>query len=138
MLILIVIPTVLLAIVTVSVVMDIVNNRRLRRLADQRSGETICHFARSLDYRRLDTKIMRAVYEGVQPYLIPAFPIRASDDLDQTYRIDREDLDELAYEIAGRCGRSVDGFEQNPYYGRVSTVSELIEFLCAQPKAQGL
>lgn len=94
--------------------------------------------ARSLDYRRLDTKIIRAVYEGFQPYLIPAFPIRASDDLDPTYRIDREDLDDLAYGITGRCGRSVDGFEQNPYYGKVSTVSELIEFLCAQPKARKL
>lgn len=127
--------TALLTIVAGSIVINILENRRLRWLADERPGETICHFARSLDYRRLDTRIIRAVHEGFQFYLGPGFPVRASDDLDQTYRIDPEDLDDLALEIADRCGRSRDGWERNPYFGRVSTVSDLIEFLCALPKA---
>jgi hypothetical protein len=121
---------------TTVVTVSILEHRRLRRLADERQGESICHFARSLNYRRLDTKIIRAVYEGLQGYLGTWFPVRASDDLDQTYRIHREDLDDLAVEIATECGRTDHGWEQNPYYGRVSTVSDLIEFLCALPKAE--
>jgi hypothetical protein len=112
----------LLTIVVVNIVTSILEHRRLRRLADERQGDTICHFARSLDYRRLDTKIVRAVYEGLQGYLGPWLPVRASDYLDQTYCIDWEDLDDLVTEIAGRCGRSMDGWERNPYYGKVSTV----------------
>jgi hypothetical protein len=106
----------------------------LRHLASQRQGETICHLARSLDYRRLDTKIIRAVYNGVRPYLPDGFPVRASDDLDETYCIDRDDMDDMAVEIAERNGRTLDCWEQNPYVGRVRTVSDLIEFLCALPR----
>jgi hypothetical protein len=109
---------------------------RLRRLADERRGETICHFARSLDYRRLDTKVIRAVYEALQDVVAPWFPVRASDDLDQIFLIDGEDLSDLAAEIAGRCGRTLDGWERNPYYGKVATVSDLVEFLSALPRAQ--
>src|SRR3954466_10043319 len=107
--ILIVLPGLLLAILAVSAVIGIIDHRRLRRLADERQGETICNFARSLDYRRLDTKIIRAVCEGFQGYLGRRFPVRASDDLDLTYRIDREDLDDLAIGIARRCRRSLVG-----------------------------
>jgi hypothetical protein len=133
-----VLPGLLVAILAVSAVIGIIDHRRLRRLADERRGETICHFARSLDYRRLDTKIIRAVYEGLQRHLGTSFPIRASDDIDQVYRIDWEDVDDLANEIAYGCGRSMDGCERNPYYGRVSTVAEMIEFLCAQPSANAV
>jgi hypothetical protein len=133
---LVILPVDFLTFVAVSIVINILDQQRLHRLAAERQGKSICRFARSLDYRRLDTKIIRAVYEGFQDYLGPSFPLRASDDLDQTYRIDREDLDDIANEIAGRCGRSMDGWAQNPYYGKVSTVSDLIEFLSALPKAQ--
>jgi hypothetical protein len=123
----------------VSTLMDVINTRRLRRLARQRLGDSICSFARSLDYRRLDTKVIRAVYEGMQDNLArvcPAFPVRTSDDVAQMYRIDPEDYEDIVVEIADRVGRSLDDYERNPYYSQTSTIVGLIEFLCAQPRVQ--
>jgi hypothetical protein len=119
--------------------MDVINTRRLRRLARQRLGDSICSFARSLDYRRLDTKVIRAVYEGMQDNLArvcPAFPVRPSDDIDQVYRVDPEDYEDFVVKIADRVGRSLEDYGRNPYYHHTSTIAGLIEFLCAQPKVQ--
>jgi hypothetical protein len=127
--------------VVVLTLFGLLDARRLRKLAAERQGDSICRFARSLDYRRLDTKVIRGVYEGVQEYfapVCPAFPVRASDDIDKDYRIDRDDYMDMIMTIADRCGRNIDGWERNPYYYRISTISGLIEFLCAQPKAQGI
>jgi len=121
-----------------TVIFNLIEARRIRRLAEGREGETICQFARSLDYRRLDTKIIRAVYVGLQVFMGPDFPLRASDDFDQTLRIDWEDLDDLAEEIAKRCGRSIGCWESNPFYGKVATVADLIEFLSALPQTKRL
>jgi hypothetical protein len=60
--------------------------RRLRRLAEIRTGESICTFSRSLDYRGLDTKVIRAVYEGLQDYfnyIKRPLPVRPSDQFEQ-------------------------------------------------------
>jgi hypothetical protein len=125
--------------VAVFALMDLINTRRLRRLARERLGDSICSFARSLDYRRLDTKVIRAVYEGMQDNLArvcPAFPVRPSDDVDQVYRIDPDDYEDFVVEIADRVGRSLDDYERNPYYSQTSTIAGLIEFLCAQPRVQ--
>jgi len=32
----------------------------------------------------------------------------------------------------------MDGWERNPYYGKVSTVAEMIAFLCAQRSAKAV
>ncbi|HEX5998235.1 MAG TPA: hypothetical protein VFZ16_02380 [Hyphomicrobiaceae bacterium] len=37
--------------------------RRDRRIAKEREGESICRFARGFDCRKVDTRIIRAVYE---------------------------------------------------------------------------
>ena len=115
------------------------HRRRMRALALERSGESICHFVRGLPYRRLDTSVIRHVYEAVQSELVvPDFrvPIRATDHCTDTLDIDPEDFEYLIADLADRCGRSLDSYEQNPYYGRVRTVGDLVQFLCAQPKAQ--
>lgn len=39
---------------------------RLARMAQGRAGESICQFARSIDCRRVDTWVVRAVYEELQ------------------------------------------------------------------------
>jgi hypothetical protein len=119
--------------------MDVMNTRRLRRLARERLADSICRFARSLDYRRLDTKVIRAVYEGMQDnlaHVCPAFPVRTSDKVAQMYRIDPEDYEDMVVEIADQVGRSLKDYERNPYYSQTSTIGGLIEFLCAQPKVQ--
>jgi hypothetical protein len=119
--------------------MDVINTRRLRRLARERLGDSICSFARSLDYRRLDTKVIRTVYEEMQDnlaHVCPAFPVRTSDDVARMYRIDPEEYEDMVVEIADRVGRSLDDYERNPYYRQTSTIAGLIEFLCAQPRVQ--
>lgn len=109
-----------------------IDARRERRLAAERVGESTCTFARSFDFRRVDTRVMRAVYEGVQSYV--RFPIRASDHLTKDLRLDDEDLSlDIIPDIAHRTGRSLDGYEANPYYGQADTVGGLVHFLASQP-----
>ena len=120
-----------------SVVMTIRQDRKLHLLASRRRGDSICRFVRSLDYRRLDTEVIRAVYEGLQESLrssCPAIPVHPSDDIDRDYLMDPEEFDEWVCEIADRLGRSLEGSERNPHHPRICIVSGLIEFLCAQPK----
>jgi hypothetical protein len=129
----------LLGIVIVGLVLTALDRQRLRHLAAERQGDSICRFARSLDYRRLDTKVIRAVYETLQDHLrfvCPAFPIRSSDDIVQDLLLDPGVVEDLVCEVADRCGRRLDSYERNPFHQGLYTVSGLIEFLCLQPKAQ--
>ncbi len=124
--------------VVVTVIQTRRHRRRMRALAAERDGESICQFARSLPYRQLDTSVIRLVYEAMQSEIaVPnlAVPIRASDGCTDTLEIDPEDLEYLVVDLADRSGRSLDGCEQNPFYGRVHTVGDLVHFLCAQPRS---
>lgn len=111
---------------------------RLAVMAAAREGESICQFARSFDTRRVDTSVIRAVYETLQQELDfahPAFPVRASDTL-QVLLCDPDDLDmAVAPEVGRRAGRSLDDVEANPYYGKVKSVTDLVMFFNVQPKA---
>ena len=133
----------IVAFVVLFVVVTVIQNRNHRRrmltLAAERSGESICQFVRSLPYRQLDTSVIRHVYHAVQAEVaVPDVhvPIRVSDSCTDTLEIDPEDFDFLVADLADTCGRSLDGCEQNPLYGRVHTVGDLVQFLCTQPKAQ--
>ena len=106
---------------------------RLRALAASRPGESICTFARSFDCRAIDTRIIRAAHEELQPYYNGFCPIRASDRLSGEMFIDEEEMDDVAIEIARRTGRSMDRWEENPLVGRVETVADLVHFLAYQP-----
>lgn len=111
--------------------------RRLRQLAESRSNESICTFARAFNYRQIDTWIIRAVYEQLQPLASTSnapFPLRPEDRLSEDFGIVDEDLDDLADEIAQRTGRRWENCEQNPYYGNVRTVGDLVMFFAHQPK----
>ncbi|MGC4016826.1 MAG: hypothetical protein QM755_20280 [Luteolibacter sp.] len=115
-------------------------NRHLRMLAANRSEESICQFVRSLDYRSLDTKVIRAVYESLGEWCSNGhnrhrpFPIRTTDTLLGDLKLDDEDLIEVIGDVAERCKVSLDHCEQNPWYHRVDTAGDLVHFLCAQPK----
>ena len=105
------------------------------KVAAQRPGESICTFARGFDYRRTDTRVIRAVYEELQP--LTAFPLRASDKLEDDLKLDGEDLDlDIVPTLIERMGRSLDDAKNNPYWGRVHTVADLVAFFCAQPLAR--
>jgi hypothetical protein len=112
--------------------------RRLAALAAERTGESICEFARSFNSREVDTWVVRAVYEQLQSYLAPmqpGFPVRGSDRLVKGLLEDPDDLDlSLVNEIAERTGRSLEQAESNPLFGKVYTVHDLVLFFNAQPK----
>lgn len=129
------------ALVLFTVVQHRQRRRALALLAVTRSGDSLCSFARSFPRPDTDTWVLRAVYEELQRYLgseHPAFPLRATDRLEEDLRIDPEDLDmDVAVDIAHRCGRTFDNTQQNPYHGRVKTVGDLVAFFCAQPRSAG-
>jgi hypothetical protein len=115
--------------------------RKLRALASEREGQTICEFARDFDTRAVDTWIIRAVYEQLQgqlKHVHPAFPVRADDRLMEDLLLDDEALDmEVVQEVEARTGRLVDDSASNPYFGRVRTVRDFVLFFQAQPKSSG-
>ncbi len=107
-------------------------------LANERENEDIGSFARSLDYRTIDTWAIRAVYEELNDEIYcneNNLPIRASDRLDEDLDLDDDDLFYLYNQIAQRTNRTDEKIEQNPYYGKVDTVEDMVLFFNAQPKA---
>ena len=130
------------AVIALLVVLSVVENKRhktrLVALAESRSGESICEFARSFEPKEIDTWVVRAVYEQLQRYLSEdtSVPVRATDRLKEDLPIDSEDLEmDLMAEIAQRTGRSLDNTIDNPYYDKVRTVGDLVLFFNAQPRS---
>lgn len=109
---------------------------RLARMAQSRAGESICQFARSIDCRRVDTWVVRAVYEALQRHLpgAVAVPLRVTDHLQRDLRLDADDLDDLIVDMAQRAQRCLAHTSGNPFFGKVATVGDLVEFLQAQPR----
>ena len=111
---------------------------RLKKIATMRGAADICTYARSFDYRNIDTKIMRAVFEKVQEWAGEfdgkPFPVKADDDFDRIYQMDPDDLDDIYYEVANELGISTERAEDNPYYDKVKSVKELVLFLHNQQK----
>jgi hypothetical protein len=112
------------------------DKEHLRRLAGEREGQSICEFARDFDTRKIDTWIVRAVYEQLQQHLNhvhPAFPVRAADRLKEDLHFDDDDLDmDIAGEVEQRTARSLDDSSANPYFGKVVTAGDLVMFFQAQ------
>jgi len=110
---------------------------RFELLASSRNGDTICEFARSFDTRATDTWIIRTAHQELQAVLqsyIRDFPVRASDSLLIDLELDLDDVEDLLLDIARRSSRSLEMTEENPYYGRLNTVKDLVHFVNAQPK----
>jgi hypothetical protein len=129
----------LLGVITVaSILVNTVQNRKLRKLAEARNGESICSFARSYDLHNIDPYIVRAVYEELiawTSYRNGYVPIRPTDTF-EFYGIDGEDLDDLAIDVAFRSHRSMENAEANPLFGKVKTIDDLIQFISNQPASQ--
>ena len=119
---------------------DTVSTRRVhRREAAARSDEDIGTFARALDRRapEFDPWIVRAVWDALQPYVYYGeehLPLRPSDDLVEDLRIDPDELEYLAVEVAGRVGRSTTNWLENPKSRVVRTVADLIGLIAHQPR----
>lgn len=126
----------LFAVMAIAVALE---KRRFKRLVSSRGGESICTFARSVNARSLDTHVVRAVYEELGNVLgsrSALFPLRPSDKLfaRDGLNLESDDLEELLVAIAFRANRSLESTQSNPYFGKVQTVSDLIQFLIAQPE----
>jgi hypothetical protein len=122
-----------LGVIAVAAVVGRIHTQQMRRLAATRAGEGVCEFARAFNTRKIDTWIIRAVYEEVQACLASEFPLRASDRLREDLHIDPDDLDmEIAMRVSERTGRSLREPKRNPYY-RVGTVGDLVNFFNSQP-----
>jgi hypothetical protein len=118
---------------------QIASEKRSRsRLFAARQGETICNFARSFD-RQTDTWVIRPVYEELTRFLAvegQPLPVRREDRCEKDLKIDPEDLDDLALDIAYRARRSMDRSDKNPLYGKVKTVADIVRFFEHQPKLE--
>lgn len=110
----------------------ILSRRRDRHIASLRPSESICTFARSFDCRTTDTWIIRAVYEKFQPYV--DFPLRVSDRLDDDLCVDPDDIGYIVEEIALLTSRPLQNSEQNPLYGKVATLADLVSFFSHQER----
>ena len=106
-------------------------------LLQERKSDSLCTFARHFDARKIDTWVIRAVYEQLQDYLDGErveFPIRPTDDVFTDLLIDEEDFElDVVEEIAQRSGRSLERMEENPFYGKASVVENLVYFFNLQP-----
>ncbi len=129
----------LAGLVLLGIVWEAIERPRMEKyfsgLRESRKGLSICDFAKEFDLEVVDTWVVRAVYEQVQAALPTSqkIPIKASDDLFATLKLDEDDLDlSLMGEIAQRTGRSLDNYERNPYYGKVTTVRYLVLFFNQQ------
>ncbi len=98
----------------------------------ERKEESICTFSKALPAREHDTWVVRAVYE--EATRITNFPIRPSDRLGKDLGFHSDDLDDLAYEIARRAGRSMENSEVNLMFERVTTILDMVTFFEYQPK----
>ncbi|ROS02084.1 hypothetical protein EDC56_2535 [Sinobacterium caligoides] len=106
-------------------------------LCKERGRLSICEFAREFDPKVVDTWIIRAVYEQLQAALPTRqnVPIKAMDSLFDTLMLDEDDLNlDLSKEIAQRTGRSLESYESNPYYGKVTTARNLVLFFNHQAR----
>src|SRR5260221_490797 len=90
----------------IAIVLLYVMNRaraaRLRKLAAERQGESICTFARAYARGDRDPFVLRAVYEELAPYLAvggTAIPLRTTDLLEQDLQVDGEELEFLAVHL---------------------------------------
>ena len=129
----------LILIMLIGVAGDILEKRRIKRLANARAGESICTFARLMNAKNLDTHVVRAVYEEIGKRLSKPdsiFPLRPTDQLFKAkdLNLDDEDLYELLIAIAFRTKRSLENTRSNPYFNKVETVSDLVQFVMAQPR----
>lgn len=105
-----------------------------RKLAKNRRNDSICKFARSFDCRGTDTLLIRAVFERFQEWL--GAPVCKDDNLFEDWQMEGDDFDDAVEEVAGLTQRPLAGMEANPWYGKVCTPGDLVNFFMHQPLAK--
>lgn len=111
---------------------------RMKKVATERGNPNICEYARSFDYKNVDTKIIREVWNEVQlnlrSYNEKPFPVKADDLFEEKYNLHPDDLDDIYWSVADRLGIDTEKPENNPYFNKVTSVKNLALFLHNQPR----
>jgi len=107
------------------------DHKKFELLMSARVGENICSFRRAFDLQKVDPWIVRAVYEEVRE-LTGDYPIRASDRFVEELRIESDDAEDIAANVAARAGYDFSDFSANPLAGIVFTVGDLVMFFTHQ------
>ncbi len=111
--------------------------RKLKALKADRPDDSICTFARYFDRKKVDPWVIRAVWNDLQACMNRKdgpVPIRASDNLWKDLLIDQDDIVLDIFEnLPLLIGRSKENMEENPYYGHVQTVEDLVMFFNTLP-----
>ena len=103
--------------------------KKIAAIREERKGEDIGTFARALPFRKINTWIIRALYEEIADEMgDDTFPLRPSDRLEEDLRLDDDALFWIYERVMRRVGLSVEGVESNPYYDRVKTVEDMVMF----------
>ena len=129
---------IVLILILVTVIWMIIDHQRMKKIAVERGDPNICEYARSFDYRNVDTKIMREVWNELQlnlgNYNGKPFPIKAEDIFKETYHLDPDDLDDIYLSVADCLGIDTANPQSNPYFNQVNNVKNLVLFLHNQPR----
>ncbi|WP_415898180.1 hypothetical protein [Neptuniibacter sp. QD57_21] len=129
---------IIVAIIILMLILGVLEHFRMKRLSNERGEADICEYARSFEYRSVDTKIMREVWNELHLWLGKyngkPFPIETEDTFDSTYNMDPDDLDDIYLAVAERLGIYTDSPEKNPYFDKVTSVKNLVLFLHHQPR----
>ena len=131
-----------LLLIPIFIVFEIKDNKKrnthFKEMLQNRQHESICTFSRYFECRKVDTWVIRAVYEQLQNHLDKKFcnfPIRPTDDVFTDLLIDDDDFQlDIVDEIAQRTGRTLDNAESNIYYEKANIVENLVYFFNEQPK----
>ncbi len=114
------------------------HSKYIAGLLNAREHDSICTFTRSFNCKKVDTWVIRAVYEELETNVKlenNSFPIKPDDNILETLKIDEEDFEfDIIEDIATRTGRTLEKSENNPYFGKVNTASDLVYFFNEQPK----
>jgi hypothetical protein len=81
--------------------------------------------------------VLRAVYNYFGLWLVgdpDGFPVQPGDRMTKEYEMSVEDLEFDLPDLALLAERHLENPEANPYYGRVTTVQDLVGYLLAQPR----
>ncbi|MBU2707195.1 hypothetical protein KCM76_14455 [Zooshikella marina] len=115
-----------------------IDHCRMKKISHERGEPNICEYARSFDFRNVDTKIIREVWSEIQlslgNYNGRPFPVKADDTFDSIYKMDPDDLDDIYWSVADRLGIDTENPEGNPYFNQIRSVRDLVMFLNHQPR----
>jgi hypothetical protein len=114
----------------------LVDYLRMRRLAEQRKGETFYHLAAHFIGENVSEEVLRNTYEYFYDWSgAVSVPVRATDNIDEIYGISDEDLDDAVEAILTKSGRRLPSEEEIESFPLFETVEDVVLFVAASPKS---